>query len=101
MFIFMKLCCLDLILSLLQDHIFPFVSSICLRRILHPGVHHSSALRSTLLDYNRHYTDSEFLSLTVDGLRNEIISIIEHKVLSGFLGSLFSIVFFHNGRLCI
>ncbi|KAL5789070.1 hypothetical protein ACOSQ2_003958 [Xanthoceras sorbifolium] len=62
-----------------KDHIVPFVSSIYLRRILHPGVHHNSVLRATLLDYNRHYTDSEFLSLTVDGLRKEIISLIEHE----------------------
>ena len=70
----------------------PFVSSIFLRRLLHPGVHHNIVLRATLLDYNRHYTDSEFHSLTIDGLRKEIISLIEHEVVSGFVVAvLFSI----------
>lgn len=58
----------------------PFISSIFLRRLLHPAVHHNSVLRATLLDYNRHLTDSEFQSLTVDGLRKEIVSLIEHEV---------------------
>ncbi|KAI9177139.1 hypothetical protein LWI28_011540 [Acer negundo] len=44
-----------------------------------PGVHHNIVMRATLLYYNRHYTDSEFQSLTIDGFRKEIISLIEHE----------------------
>lgn len=65
----------------LQDHIVPFVSSIFLRRLLCPGIHHNMSLRATLLDYNRHWSDSEFQSLTADGLKKEILSLIEHEVL--------------------
>lgn len=65
----------------LQDHIVPFVSSIFLRRLLCPGIHHNISLRATLLDYNRHWTDLEFQSLTADGLKKEILSLIEHEVL--------------------
>ncbi|XP_059445417.1 nuclear pore complex protein NUP160 isoform X2 [Corylus avellana] len=60
-----------------KDHTVPFVSSIFLRRLLCPGVHHNISLRATLLDYNRHWTDSEFHSLTADGLKKEILSLIE------------------------
>ncbi|KAK2644108.1 hypothetical protein Ddye_019303 [Dipteronia dyeriana] len=72
-----------------KDHIVPFVSSIFLRRLLHPGVHHNIVVRATLLDYNRQYTDSEFQSLTIDGLRKEIISLIEHEDAAERLLSIF------------
>lgn len=62
-----------------------FVSSIFFRRLLHPGVHHNIVLRATLLDYNRRWTDSEFQNLTVDGLKKEIISLIEHEVSVAFI----------------
>ncbi|KAK4566003.1 hypothetical protein RGQ29_002278 [Quercus rubra] len=62
-----------------KDHIVPFVSSIFLRRLLCPGIHHNMSLRATLLDYNRHWSDSEFQSLTADGLKKEILSLIEHE----------------------
>ncbi|GMY33051.1 nuclear pore complex protein NUP160 isoform X1 [Fagus crenata] len=62
-----------------KDHIVPFVSSIFLRRLLCPGIHHNISLRATLLDYNRHWTDLEFQSLTADGLKKEILSLIEHE----------------------
>lgn len=58
----------------------PLVSSIFLRRLLLPGVHHKIALRSTLLDYNRHWSDSDFQSFTADMLKKEILSVIEHEV---------------------
>lgn len=58
----------------------PFVSSIFLRKLLCPGIYHNISLRATLLDYNRHWTDSEFQSLTADGLRKEILSLIEYEV---------------------
>lgn len=66
--------------NFLQDHIVQVVSSIFLRRLLLPGVYHSIALRSTLLDYNRHWSDSDFQSLTADMLKKEILSVIEHEV---------------------
>ncbi|XP_031284855.1 nuclear pore complex protein NUP160 isoform X3 [Pistacia vera] len=62
-----------------KDYVVLFLSSIFIRRLLHPGVHHNMVLRATLLDYNRHWTDSEFQSLTVDGLKKEIISLVEHE----------------------
>lgn len=63
-----------------QDHIPPVVSSIFLRRLLLPGIHHNVAMRATLLDYNRHWSESDFQSLTADGLKKEILSLIEHEV---------------------
>lgn len=62
-----------------KDHILPFVSSIFLRRIVHPGVLHHTTLRLTLQDYNKHWSDSEFQSLTVDELKKEIISLVEDE----------------------
>ncbi|GLT27531.1 hypothetical protein SLA2020_025180 [Shorea laevis] len=64
-----------------KEHIFPLVSSIFLRRLLHPGVLHNLVLRATLMDYNKHWTDSEFQSLTVDGLKKEILLLVEDKTL--------------------
>ena len=66
--------------SFLQDDILPFVSSIFLRRLLLPGVHHNAALLATLAEYNRHLGESELQTLTVDGLKKEILSLIEHEV---------------------
>jgi hypothetical protein len=76
-------CCSQcfLLCKLLQDHTVSFVSSIFLRRLLCPGVHHNISLRATLLDYNRHWTDSEYQSLTADRLKKEILSLIESEVL--------------------
>lgn len=62
-----------------KDHTVSFVSSIFLRRLLCPGVHHNISLRATLLDYNRHWTDSEYQSLTADGLKKEILLLIESE----------------------
>ncbi|KAM1570247.1 hypothetical protein ACFX14_035327 [Malus domestica] len=72
-----------------KDHIVPVVSSIFLRRLLLPGVHHNIALRSTLLDYNRHWSDSDFHSLTADMLKKEILSLIEHEGVSDNSTSIF------------
>ncbi|XP_062007631.1 nuclear pore complex protein NUP160 isoform X1 [Rosa rugosa] len=80
------------IFSSSKDHILPVVSSIFLRRLLLPGIHHNAALRTTLLDYNRHWTESDFHSLTADGLKKEILSLIEHEVfLMGLTGNSSSI----------
>eukprot|EP00257_Ricinus_communis_P019155 XP_015578065.1 nuclear pore complex protein NUP160 isoform X1 [Ricinus communis] len=78
------------IFSYTKDHAVPFVSSMFLHRLLHPGVHHNSVLRSTLLDYNRHWTDTEFQSLTVGGLKKEVYSLIEHEGISERPTSIFS-----------
>ncbi|KAL6964531.1 hypothetical protein U1Q18_035583 [Sarracenia purpurea var. burkii] len=65
-----------------KDQIVPLMSSIFLRRLLLPGIQHSTVLRATFQDYNKHLTDSEFYSLTVDGLKKEILSLVEHEVVS-------------------
>ncbi|XP_012074439.1 nuclear pore complex protein NUP160 isoform X1 [Jatropha curcas] len=67
------------IFSYTKDHVVPFLSSIFLRRLLQPGVHHNAVLRATFLDYNKHWTDTEFNSLTVGGLKKEICSLIEQE----------------------
>ncbi|KAL5542946.1 hypothetical protein UlMin_010656 [Ulmus minor] len=67
------------IFSSTKDHVLRVLSSIFLRRLLHPGVYHNVALRATFLDYNRHWTDSDFQSLTADGLKKEILSLIEDE----------------------
>lgn len=58
----------------------PFVSSIFLRRLVLPGVHHNAALHATLAEYNRHLSESELQTLTADGLKKEILSLVEHEV---------------------
>lgn len=80
--------------EILQEQIVSFVSSIFLRRLLHPGVYHNSVLRTTLQDYNKHWTNSEFQSLTVDGLKKEILSLIEHEVLFAFIIVIYFILSF-------
>ncbi|KAL4564311.1 hypothetical protein LXL04_028371 [Taraxacum kok-saghyz] len=62
-----------------KDQIAPRVSSVFIRMLLLPGVFHSSVLRATLQDHSRHLTDSEFHSLIADGLKKEIVSIIEQE----------------------
>ena len=59
-----------------------FVSSIFLRRLLHPAVYNSIALRSTLEDYGKKWSDNEFQALTLDGVRREVLLLIEQEVLS-------------------
>uniref|UniRef100_A0A0E0N9P4 Uncharacterized protein n=1 Tax=Oryza rufipogon TaxID=4529 RepID=A0A0E0N9P4_ORYRU len=58
---------------------FGFISSMFLRRLLQPGVNHSSVLRETLLEHKRFLSDSYFQSLTTSGLRKEILSTIEQE----------------------
>ncbi|XP_057965063.1 nuclear pore complex protein NUP160 [Malania oleifera] len=62
-----------------KDQIASVLSSIFLCRLLHPGVYHTIALRATFEDYDKHWTDSEFQSLNVDGLKKEILLLIEHE----------------------
>ncbi|CAH2035197.1 unnamed protein product [Thlaspi arvense] len=63
-----------------KDQIMGFISSIFLRRLLCPGIFHNVALRLTLRDYNKHWTDSEFQSLSLDELKSEILLLVEHEV---------------------
>ncbi|KAL1222173.1 Nuclear pore complex protein [Cardamine amara subsp. amara] len=63
-----------------KDQIMGFISSIFLRRLLCPGIFHNIALRLTLLDHNKHWTDSEFQSLSLDELKSEILLLVEHEV---------------------
>ncbi|WVY98721.1 hypothetical protein V8G54_030872 [Vigna mungo] len=67
-------------LLLLKDDILPFVSCVFLRRLLLPGVHHNATLYATLVEYSRHLSESELQTLTADGIKKEILSIIEHEV---------------------
>ncbi|XP_062108027.1 nuclear pore complex protein NUP160 [Humulus lupulus] len=76
------------VFSSAKAQILSVVSSIFLRRLLHPGVYHNIALRATFLDYNRHWTDSDFQSLTADGLKKEILSLIEDEDVSENLVSI-------------
>ncbi|KAL2323239.1 hypothetical protein Fmac_027618 [Flemingia macrophylla] len=68
------------IFSSSKDDILPFVSSIFLRRLLLPGVRHNATLYATLVEYSRHLGESELQTLTADGLKKEILSLIEHEV---------------------
>ncbi|KAF8116365.1 hypothetical protein N665_0019s0043 [Sinapis alba] len=63
-----------------KDQIIGFISSIFLRRLLCPGVFHNVALRLTLRDHNKHWTDSEFQSLSLDELKSEILLLVEQEV---------------------
>lgn len=64
----------------LQEQIASSVTSIFLRKLFLPDVYHTPVLRATLQDHNKHFTDSEFHSLTADAMKKEIISVIEHEV---------------------
>ncbi|KAG2320487.1 hypothetical protein Bca52824_013700 [Brassica carinata] len=68
------------LLSSAKDQIMGFISSIYLRRLLCPGVFHDVALRLTLRDHNKHWTDSEFQSLSLDELKSEILLLVEQEV---------------------
>ncbi|KAI3983809.1 hypothetical protein MKX01_011517 [Papaver californicum] len=65
--------------SSVKDQVVPFVSSIFSRRLLHPGVHQNVTFRATIQDYNKYWTDSEFQSLSLDDLKQEMFSLIESE----------------------
>ncbi|XP_042378820.1 nuclear pore complex protein NUP160-like [Zingiber officinale] len=65
------------VLSSMKDQDANFVSSIFLRRLLQPGIYHTSALRATLLEHKKYISEYEFHSLTLDGLKKEIFAIME------------------------
>ncbi|TVU33474.1 hypothetical protein EJB05_25294, partial [Eragrostis curvula] len=69
----------DSMFSSMKEQAFNFISSTFSRRILQPGVNHCSALRDTLSEHKRFLSDSEFQSLTANGLRKEMLSIIEQE----------------------
>ncbi|KAL9318881.1 hypothetical protein ACSQ67_015398 [Phaseolus vulgaris] len=68
------------IFSSSKDDILPFVSCVFLRRLLLPGVHQNATLYATLVEYSRHLGESELQTLTADGIKKEILSVIEHEV---------------------
>ena len=72
----------DCILLSLQELIATHVSYIFMRRLYLPGVFHNSVLRATLRDLNKHFTSSEFHSLSAERIRKEILSLMEHEVWS-------------------
>ncbi|KAL0706517.1 hypothetical protein Bca4012_072943 [Brassica carinata] len=63
-----------------KDQIMGFISSIFVRRLLCPGIYHNVSLRLTLRDHNKHWTDSEFQSLSLDELKSEILLLVEQEV---------------------
>ncbi|XP_008457194.1 nuclear pore complex protein NUP160 isoform X3 [Cucumis melo] len=71
------------IFSSAKDEVVPFISSIFVRRLLQPGVYNERVLRATLLEYSRHWTDSNFQSMTSDELKQEILSLIEDEGATG------------------
>ncbi|GER54989.1 suppressor of auxin resistance [Striga asiatica] len=73
------LCLAYSVFSASKEEVAPFVSSVFLRALLTPGVHCNAVLRRTLGEYNKHFTESEFSSLTLDGLKSEVLSLIEHQ----------------------
>ncbi|KAM0016260.1 putative transcription factor WD40-like family [Helianthus debilis subsp. tardiflorus] len=73
-----------------KEQIASRVTSIFLRMLFLPDVYHNSVLRATLQDHDKHFTDSEFHSLTADAMKKEIISVIEHE---GVLRSPLSLVY--------
>ncbi|XP_031391658.1 nuclear pore complex protein NUP160 [Punica granatum] len=66
--------------SSVKDQTIAFVSSVFLRKLLHPGIFHDGVFQMTMLDYNRHLAYSDLRNMTVDGLKKEILSLIEHEV---------------------
>ncbi|XP_073287556.1 nuclear pore complex protein NUP160 isoform X2 [Primulina huaijiensis] len=62
-----------------KEEVVPIVSSVFLRGLFFPGVHCNAVLKQTFADHNKHFTDSEFGLFTTNGLKNEILSLIEHQ----------------------
>ncbi|KAJ1698216.1 hypothetical protein LUZ63_006728 [Rhynchospora breviuscula] len=69
----------DALCSFLKDDALNFLSSIFLRRLIQPGVYQSLALRETFLDYKKFLSESQFQSLSLTGIRKEIVGIIERE----------------------
>ncbi|KAL0670685.1 hypothetical protein Bca4012_033389 [Brassica carinata] len=63
-----------------KDRIMGFISSIFLGRLLCLGIFDNVALRLTLRDHNKRWSNSEFQSLSLDELKSEILLLIEQEV---------------------
>ncbi|PWA49594.1 Nucleoporin Nup120/160 [Artemisia annua] len=62
-----------------KDHNHNRANSIFMRLLSRPGIFHKSVLGATFNDFNKHITLSELHSLDPSGVKEEIISIIEHE----------------------
>ncbi|KAK9093640.1 hypothetical protein Scep_025109 [Stephania cephalantha] len=69
--------------SSMKGQVVPFVSSIFLRRLFQPGILQNIPLISTIKGYNKQCADTDFQSLTLHGLREEIFSVMECEGGSG------------------
>lgn len=69
----------NLIYSSVKNEISPSVSALFLRRLLQPGIRQRISLQEVLETCQRHLNDSEFRSLTVEGLRKEILTVIDSE----------------------
>uniref|UniRef100_A0A7N0ZY83 Uncharacterized protein n=1 Tax=Kalanchoe fedtschenkoi TaxID=63787 RepID=A0A7N0ZY83_KALFE len=65
------------VFSSAKDQIVQIMSSVFLHRLLQPGVYDNAVMRRTLQDHNKHLNSTEFESLDCDGVRKEILSVIE------------------------
>eukprot|EP01018_Ginkgo_biloba_P012784 Gb_36286 [translate_table: standard] len=65
--------------SFIKNEIAPSVSSLFVRRLLQPGIRQRLPLQEALESCKRHLSDSDFRSLTVEGLRKEILTVIESE----------------------
>lgn len=68
--------------NIFQDQTVQSLSSVFLRRLLHPSVYVDVIMRKTLQDYNRHFSIAEFECLDCDGVKKQILSLIEREVYS-------------------
>ncbi|KAJ0985190.1 hypothetical protein J5N97_003546 [Dioscorea zingiberensis] len=67
------------IFSPMKDQISYFISSIFLRRLLQPGIYQKDALRATVMGQKKYLSDYEFQSLSIVGLKKEILTAIEYE----------------------
>ncbi|XP_057863623.2 nuclear pore complex protein NUP160 isoform X2 [Cryptomeria japonica] len=65
------------IYSSFKNEVPPSVSAIFLRRLMQSGVGQRRPLQEVMETRKKHLSDSDFRSLTVDGLRKEILTVIE------------------------
>lgn len=63
-----------------SDQVIHFVTSIFFRRLLQPGIYHTTALRALLLDEKKYLSDYEFQSLSVPGFRKLLLTIVNAEV---------------------
>jgi hypothetical protein len=56
------------------------LSDVFLRRMLQPGVRQQKALQEALEHHGRPISDSDIASLSLDALRNYILSAVESEV---------------------